>query len=69
MPDITMCNNDGCPLRKSCYRHSDSGTQPDYRQSFSQWQPHWTGDDDHDGGGWKCEGYWPTRERNSDEQQ
>lgn len=36
MPDITMCANDICPLRKSCYRSPYSGTEESGRwQSWS----------------------------------
>jgi len=33
MPDITMCVNNKCALRKICYRHKDSGTKPSSFQS------------------------------------
>lgn len=28
MPDIAMCQDDDCPARSKCYRHSASGTTP-----------------------------------------
>jgi len=31
MPDITMCTGEGCPKKKSCYRHNATPSQ--YRQS------------------------------------
>ncbi len=32
MPDISMCKNDTCPLKKSCYRFMAT---PGMRQSYS----------------------------------
>ena len=44
MPDITMCNNDTCPLRKDCYRH-EAEPNP-YRQSYTMFKYlDWRGDD------------------------
>ena len=66
MPDITMCKNQTCPMRKSCYRHTESGTEPNPRwQSWASWKPLMVGLDDHDDShhGWACGGYWPTVER------
>ena len=40
MPDIFMCRHPTCPSRRSCYRHSASGTQPsDFRQAWMVFQP------------------------------
>ena len=39
MPDMTMCANEDCPLRKKCYRHADSGTKPtEHWQFYSAFQ-------------------------------
>lgn len=36
MPDISMCMDQECPLRFTCYRNEASGTIPDeYRQSWA----------------------------------
>jgi hypothetical protein len=43
MPDITMCTNEECPLKKSCYRFMGI---PSQWQSFS-----------HFSGGENCEAY------------
>jgi hypothetical protein len=32
MPDISMCLNEHCPLRKTCYRFT---AKPSYYQSYS----------------------------------
>jgi hypothetical protein len=34
MPDITMCQNDKCPLKDECYRHT--ATPDPYLQSYSR---------------------------------
>jgi len=35
MPDISMCESSTCPLKGSCYRNPDSGTEPsEFRQSW-----------------------------------
>jgi len=40
MPDITMCNNNKCPLRWHCVRSASSGTEPcSWRQSYSHFAP------------------------------
>ena len=31
MPDITMCNGQGCELKSTCYRYR---AEPIYRQSY-----------------------------------
>jgi hypothetical protein len=36
VPDITMCQNDECPLAKKCYRHE---AIPSTRQSYSVFMP------------------------------
>lgn len=33
MPDITMCTNDECPLRESCYRYMAKPSE--YMQSYA----------------------------------
>ena len=40
MPDITMCMNDNCPVRKDCYRHTAT---PSEWQSWSVFE--WDGKD------------------------
>lgn len=62
MPDITMCKNDNCLLSKSCYRHIDSGTKPNMRQSFAYFESRFVGLSDHEPNhpGIECEHYWPT---------
>lgn len=32
MPDITMCNGEGCPVKESCYRFMAIANE--YRQSY-----------------------------------
>lgn len=32
MPDITMCEGEGCDRKKQCYRHT--ATPSEYRQSY-----------------------------------
>ena len=40
MPDISMCANGTCPIRRDCYRSPDSGTKPnERRQSWMTWEP------------------------------
>ena len=36
MPDITMCLNDGCPLRNDCYRFMAEPNE--YRQSYARFE-------------------------------
>lgn len=37
MPDITLCTNDDCPLKDSCYRHT---AKPDpIWQSYAHFEP------------------------------
>ena len=36
MPDITMCNNESCWLRHSCYRHMAPASS---RQSWQEFEP------------------------------
>lgn len=47
MPDISMCNTQHCELSKKCYRHEDSGTEPNGKyQSWGCFQKnHDTGKD------------------------
>jgi hypothetical protein len=54
MPDIMMCNAEQCDLSATCYRHPDSGTNPDpYRQSW------WYRQDDSPVGK-ECPQHWKT---------
>lgn len=48
MPDISMCANSECPMKKDCYRNPASGTKPSLMQSWSAFAP------DKDG---NCENY------------
>ena len=32
MPDITMCNGEGCDLKSTCYRYT--ATPSEYRQAY-----------------------------------
>ena len=61
MPDITMCANDKCPIRKKCKRSPDSGTVPsDMWQSWTKFEPVYVDDDadaDISVDSWKCEGF------------
>ncbi len=55
MPDITMCSDDGCPLKESCYRHEASGTQVTERfQAWFHFSPRRKGAD-------VCDSYWKVR--------
>lgn len=36
MPDISMCQNNDCPLRESCYRFT--ATPDKYMQSYSDFE-------------------------------
>jgi len=36
MPDISMCTNDSCPARRSCYRFM---AEPNWRQSWCAFEP------------------------------
>jgi hypothetical protein len=38
MPDISMCMNETCPLRKGCYRFT--ATPDEYRQSYAMFEPY-----------------------------
>lgn len=44
-PDITMCDNNECPLNKTCYRYQ---AYPNQHQSYAHFEPI-------DG---QCEHYW-----------
>lgn len=35
MPDITMCSNNNCPVRNTCYRHT---AKPSEIQSYAVFQ-------------------------------
>ena len=47
MPDIEMCMNEECPLKKKCYRYTAIPTA--YVQSYSMYKP------DEEG---ECPVYW-----------
>lgn len=49
MPDITMCDGSGCPLKEKCYRHTAKPSP--YRQSWFMNVP-WDGE--------RCVHYWRT---------
>lgn len=50
MPDISICLNHDCPLRKTCYRHE---AEPDpHWQSYLQWDADWNVRED------GCPHYW-----------
>lgn len=51
-PDITMCNNDTCPLRTRCHRYT-APFSPDI-QSYQNFK--WSEDNK---GKITCEFYWP----------
>lgn len=38
MPDITMCEGEGCPMKDNCYRHK-ADINP-YRQSYFAESPY-----------------------------
>ena len=40
MPDISMCRNETCPLKKSCYRYMAKPNE--FRQAYSsfEWKEH-----------------------------
>lgn len=52
MADITMCRDDKCPRRGTCYRFS--ATADNYRQSYFVTSPRQPGD--------ICTWYWPVKE-------
>jgi hypothetical protein len=54
MPDISMCADNECPSRFTCYRHKDSGTKPSkYQQAYAAFN--------HDPKTSECESYWPVK--------
>lgn len=57
MPDISMCLNDQCSVRRICRRHEDSGTTPTpKRQSYTAFP-----------GGDDCSGFWRAFEHTREE--
>ena len=54
MPDISMCANGSCPLRKTCYRFNS--TPNPYRQTYSQfdWKTNESGEP-------ICNYFWPIK--------
>lgn len=55
MADITMCRNEDCPIKESCYRYT--ATASEYRQSYFFGSPSKIVDDK-----FECEYYWETKE-------
>lgn len=51
MPDITMCNNSGCPKRENCYRFK-AEPAPFY-QAYAHFEPRWQFNS------FVCDSYWP----------
>jgi len=51
MPDISMCQNEECPLKKKCYRFT--ATPSPLLQTYAYFKP------DEDG---KCEYFWNNKE-------
>lgn len=49
MPDITMCNGNGCPLKDTCWRHTAKPSE--FRQSYFVNPPY-------DKKEKKCKYYW-----------
>jgi hypothetical protein len=49
MPDITMCNGEGCPLKENCYRFT--ATPSEYSQSYFIEIPY---DNEYE----RCEHHW-----------
>lgn len=51
MPDISMCADEICPSRETCYRSPASGTKPtEYRQAWMEFRR----DPDSE----RCPDYW-----------
>jgi hypothetical protein len=57
MPDITMCNGQGCELKSTCYRYK---AEPSLRQSYFVESPI---EDE------QCDYYWEVQEVYTDEGQ
>lgn len=51
MPDITMCNNAGCPKRENCYRFTAEPAA--YCQAYATFVPRWHFNS------FVCDAYWP----------
>jgi hypothetical protein len=51
MPDISMCQNEGCPLKKKCYRYT--ATPSVGLQTYGWFKP------DEEG---KCDYYWDNKD-------
>jgi len=58
MPDISMCTNDNCPLRKKCYRYTAIPFET--WQSYSVWHYEITGADNNH---ISCDGFVSNSER------
>jgi hypothetical protein len=54
MPDISMCINEGCPVKLTCYRYTATPTE--YRQAYMFFKWDDTG----------CDHFWPNGEPNVD---
>lgn len=54
MPDITMCQGQGCPYSAFCFRHI---AKPDKYQSYFAKPPWYAGEGDK----CKCDNFWDTR--------
>lgn len=52
MPDISMCKNETCPLRKTCYRFMAKPSP--WRQAYGEFK--WSEDNE---GKVTCDNYWP----------
>jgi len=51
MPDISMCENQTCPLKETCYRFK---AIPNTHQSYADFKPDEKG---------KCDYYYPIKNR------
>lgn len=60
MPDISMCKNETCPLKETCYRFMASPSK--YGQSYSNFTPKTSLD-----GKTKCEYHWEIQSLNKNE--
>lgn len=58
MPDISMCQNEECPLRESCYRYLATPFIP--RQAYADFKPNDKGE---------CSYYWPVKKINADKKE
>lgn len=56
MPDISMCQNEACPLKKNCYRYTARPSS--FLQTYGYFKP------DEEG---KCDHYWPQSKNYKDD--